>query len=35
MLNTAGMLKKGQDDASICSIMRQAAPHALLGRGDL
>jgi AcrR family transcriptional regulator len=35
MLNTARMLKKGLDEASICSIMRQAALHALLGRGDL
>lgn len=35
MLNTAAMLKKGLDETSIRSIMRQAALHALLGRGDL
>ena len=35
MLNTAATLKKGLDEASIVSIMRQAALHALLGRGDL
>jgi len=35
MLNTAATLKKGLDEESIFSIMRQAALHALLGRGDL
>jgi AcrR family transcriptional regulator len=35
MLNTAATLKKGLDEVSIFSIMRQAALHALLGRGDL
>ncbi|WP_244468625.1 MULTISPECIES: TetR/AcrR family transcriptional regulator [Bradyrhizobium] len=35
MLNTAATLKKGLDEQSIFSIMRQAALHALLGRGDL
>lgn len=29
------MLKKGLDETSIRSIMRQAALHALLGHGDL
>lgn len=35
MLNTAATLRKGLDEASIFSTMRQAALHALLGRGDL
>jgi AcrR family transcriptional regulator len=35
MLNTAATLKKGLDEESIFSIMRRAALHALLGRGDL
>jgi AcrR family transcriptional regulator len=35
MLNTAATLKKGLDEESISSIMRQAALHALLGRGEL
>lgn len=35
MLNTAATLKKGLNEESIFSIMRQAALHALLGRGDL
>ena len=35
MLNTAATLRKGLDEASIISTMRQAALHALLGRGDL
>lgn len=35
MLNTAATLRKGLDEESIFSTMRQAALHALLGRGDL
>jgi hypothetical protein len=35
MLNTAATLKKGLDEESIFSMMRQAALHAMLGRGDL
>lgn len=35
MLNTAATLKKGLNEELIFSIMRQAALHALLGRGDL
>ena len=35
MLNTAATLKKGLDEESIFSTMRQAGLHALLGRGDL
>ncbi|WP_432838341.1 TetR/AcrR family transcriptional regulator [Dactylosporangium sp. CA-092794] len=35
MLNTAATLKKGLDEDSFLSTMRQAALHALLGRGSL
>lgn len=35
MLNTAATLKKGLDEESIFSTMRQAALRALLGRSDL
>ncbi|MFI5953849.1 TetR/AcrR family transcriptional regulator [Cryptosporangium sp. NPDC051539] len=34
MLNTAATLRKGLDEESISSTMRQAALHALLGRGS-
>jgi AcrR family transcriptional regulator len=35
MLNTAATLRKGLDEESIFSTMRQAALRALLGHGDL
>jgi len=35
MLNTAATLKKGLDEESIFSTLRQAALRALLGRSDL